>query len=459
MKFCPQKHICSSKDDRDKLSELQDDLIVNILSYMPIVDAVRTVLLRRFGNLWTFIHTLNFDYDEFRDKLGIKGNTQHNWICRFIRNVLTLHQNPSINTFNLRIEFDKAAVDDLSEWFRFALDRQAKEIRLSDGSDECDFYIDCSSTLRNLTSQFLVTLELENCKLEGELQVNLRSLKKLSLYSIDMSDEIFEGFISGCPSLQELVIEDPYWTNNLSFSAPNIEKLSLFLTCEVQSCLFLTCVNCFSINFPNLISLYLEIDIWELNIIDVSSVRDIYVKYFEVSVNLHDDESFTIKKMFGKLENIEVFQLSNDASKPFLYAIQDVPLLRHKWKRIVLQLQELSNSCLSGIYYLMRSLKQLEELDIYTTKAFDAGTNLHRLELPSPYVTPQLKTITLHGYGKTWRSQLQLIEFLLKSAAALDKLVIVPMKGHRLKAEEELEFVKNVANFPRASPSARVVFA
>ncbi|XP_074270807.1 F-box/FBD/LRR-repeat protein At5g56420-like [Silene latifolia] len=453
MKLRSQNRICSWKDDRDRLSELPDEVIINILSCMPIIDAVRTVLLRRFGNLWTFIHTLKFDYDEFRDKLGTKGNTQHKWFCRFIRNVLMLHQNLSINTFNLHIEFDNAAVDDLSEWFRFALDRQAKEIRLSDESDECNFYINCSSILCNLTSQFLVTLELEYCNLKGELQVNLGSLKKLSLYLVYMSDEIFERFISGCPSLQELVIENPYWTNDLSFSAPNIAKLSLFLTCDIQL------HDPFSLHFPNLKSLYLEIDFWGLNIIDVSSVRDIYVKYFKIPVNLNDDQSFTTKKMFGKLENIEVFQLSNDASKPFLCAIQDILLFRHKWKRIVLELQELSDTCLLGIYHLMRSLKQFEELDIYTTKAFYANTDLQRLELPSPYVTPQLKTITLYGYGRTWRSQLQLIEFMLKSAAALDKLVIVPMKGHGLKAEVELEFVKNVSNFPRASPSARVTFA
>ncbi|XP_074270799.1 putative F-box/LRR-repeat protein At5g41630 [Silene latifolia] len=453
MEFCPQKHICSSKEDRDRLSELPDEVIINILSCMPTIDAVRTVLLRRFGNLWTFIHTLNFDYAEFRDKLGTKGNTQHKWFCRFIHNVLMLHQNLSINTFDLCIEFDKAAVDDLREWFRFALDRQAKEIRLSGEIYDAEFNIDCSSMLPNLTSQFLVTLDLMYCDLEGELQVNLGSLKKLSLYWVDMSDEIFERFISGCPSLQELVIENPYWTNDLSFSAPNIAKLSLFLTCDIQLS------YPFSLNFPNLKSLYLEIDFWELNIIDVSSVRDIYVKYFKVPVNLNlnGDESFTTKKMFGKLENIEVFQLSNDASKPFLYAIQDVQLLRHKWKHIVLELQELSNRCLLGIYHLMTSLKHLEELDIYTTKTFNARTYLQRL--PSPYVTPQLKTITLYGYGRTWRNQLQLIEFLLKRAAVLDKLVIVPMKGHQLKAEKKLEFVKDVANFRRASPSVRVVFA
>ncbi|XP_074270420.1 putative F-box/LRR-repeat protein At5g41630 [Silene latifolia] len=307
MKLRPEKQICSSKEDRDRLSELPDDLIVRILSCLPTIDAVRTVLLRRFGNLWTFIHTLKFDYSDYLKKFFNCERRMMSFRC-FIRNVLRLHQNPSINTFNLSIVFDKAAVNDLREWFKFALDRQAKEISLYDGYV---FNIDCSSMLPNLTSQFLVTLDLKYCKFEGELQVNLGSLKKLSLYRVHMSDENFQRFIFGCPSLQELVIADLYWPNNLSFSAPNIEKLSLLLNEGIQ----LQSSYPFSLNLPNLKSLYLKIGFWELNIIDVSSVRDIYVKYFKVRVKYNDLQSFTTKKMFEKLENIEVFQLSKDASK------------------------------------------------------------------------------------------------------------------------------------------------
>nr|AGO67237.1 f-box family protein [Silene vulgaris] len=455
MKLRPRKRLCLSKEDRDRLSELPDTVIVRILSYMPIIDAVRTVLLRRFGNLWTLVDTLKFDEDTYDYKDHDCNEIKRvDWYCCFVRNVLMLHQNPSIHTFHLCIEFDEVMIrskDDLRGWLRFPLDRQAKNIKLSDTSYHAATY-HCNSIFPNLESQFLVTLNLDSCKLDGELQVNLGSLNKLSLCRVGISVENFQRFISGCPSLQELVLVNPYWTTNISFSAPNIAKFSLFLTYDYQGGFAI------SLNCPNLTSLYLDLDLGELNIVDVSSVRDIYIKHFFENMHLSDDgELLAIIQMFGKLESIEVFQLSNDASKPFLQTIQDVQLLRHGWKHIVLDLRELSDSCLLGIYHLMRSLKHLEELTIYTTEDFRADTDLLRLELPSPYVTPQLKTISLHGYGKSWRSQLQLIEFLLKSAPALDKLVIVPIQC-RLKEAEELEFVKNVSNFPRASPSARVTF-
>ncbi|KAK9666455.1 hypothetical protein RND81_14G186100 [Saponaria officinalis] len=47
-----KRNRCSEVDvGRDRLSEMPDEVIVHILSCMPTLDAVRTVLLRRFGNL------------------------------------------------------------------------------------------------------------------------------------------------------------------------------------------------------------------------------------------------------------------------------------------------------------------------------------------------------------------------------------------------------------------------
>ncbi|XP_074272683.1 putative F-box/LRR-repeat protein At5g41630 [Silene latifolia] len=351
MKLSTQKHIYSVKDNRDRLGELPDDIIVRILSCLPTIDAVRTVLLRRFGNLWTLVHTLNFDYTAYLDKLCVWGNSEHiQWYCHFIRNVLMLHQNPSIDKFYLSMEFDEAA-DDIRAWLMFALGRKAKEIRLY---DDCDYNYSLSSILPKFKSQFLVTLDLDYCTLEGEFEVKLGSLQKLSLYRVRMSNKSFQSFISGCPSLQELVIRSPGWLTKLSFSVPNITKLSLSLTDKYYE------KKSLSLNFPILKCLYLESQLCQIDVIDISSVRDVYINYPQV-------------------------------------------------------------------------------------------------ESPSPHFSPELQTIIVHGYGKSWKSQLRLTELLLKSATLLDKLVIVPIEG-RLKEADELKFVKHASEFPRASSTARVIF-
>lgn len=54
-----------SEKDRDHISGLPDALIVQILSLVPIEDAVRTsVLSRRWQYLWTYLHNLVFLFSD-----------------------------------------------------------------------------------------------------------------------------------------------------------------------------------------------------------------------------------------------------------------------------------------------------------------------------------------------------------------------------------------------------------
>ncbi|XP_074270783.1 F-box/FBD/LRR-repeat protein At5g56420-like [Silene latifolia] len=147
MKSSPQKHKSSSEDDsdRDRLSKLPDDVVLHILSCMPIIDAVRTVLLKRFGNLWTWIPTINIDMSEYQKT---STTNQLGWFCYFVRHVLMLHQNRSIDRFHLCVKFYSNAqreevADDIRMWSRFAFGRQAKEMRLSDLSKYPTMMLNC----------------------------------------------------------------------------------------------------------------------------------------------------------------------------------------------------------------------------------------------------------------------------------------------------------------------------
>ncbi|XP_074307281.1 F-box protein At5g03100-like [Silene latifolia] len=237
-------------------------------------------------------------------------------------------------------------------WLRFALDKQAKEIVFDGVSYE---YSD-SSDFQNFTSQSLVTLELRYCIIFPQLQVNLGSLKKLIFNRTDMCEEAFEQFICGCPSLEELCIVEPYSISNLRFSAPNIRKLSLVLTEDEPS------NATWLFDFPNLKTLELEI-VRIPEVIDVSSVLDVYLKW--LYVDEYDEDELRMFDIFlEKFSHCEVFQLSLDASEPFFHAIDDLHLLQIRWKCVVLGLRIFCQSCLLGFYQLMRSTKHLEELTI-----------------------------------------------------------------------------------------------
>ncbi|XP_074307258.1 F-box/FBD/LRR-repeat protein At4g26340-like [Silene latifolia] len=452
----PQNHKRSSKN-RDRLSEMPDEVIVHILSYLPIVDAVRTMLIRPFGNLWTLVPNLDFDLEKVHSMLVPDDDWRSIDVRRFfifVRNVLILHKRPFIDKFSLSYlngddERRSECGDDIRMCLKFALDKQAKVIDFSDGHEDYSK----SSDYPNFVSQSLVSLRLFWCAIYPELEVDLGSLKELILNVVDMSEVAFQQFIRGCPSLKVLHIYNPSGIRNLSFSSPNICKLFLeFEQDEPDNDRWL-------LDFPNLRSLDLKLyRIPDVDHIDLSSVRHVNLRVSRFIMG--DENKIRMFKLFlEKLSQSEVFRLSGYASETFLHLLEDLHLLQIRWKHVVLPLPIYCPSCLLGVSQLMRSSKDLKKLDIYTntTNACRVSVELAPVELSYPCEMPKLKTVTLHGYEKPWKHQLQLVEFLLKSATALEKLVIVPNEG-QFSLTEKLEFVLHVSSFQRSSPSARVLF-
>ncbi|KAH9604726.1 hypothetical protein KSS87_013493 [Heliosperma pusillum] len=402
---------------------MPDEVIVHILSFMSTADAVRTMLIRRFGSLWTLVPTLTFDIDEVLEKIapndecgsdddedfekiapnGECGSDDVRRFCIFVRNVLILHKRHFIDKFYLLLacHYDderREASDDIIMWLKFALDKQAKEIYFS----YLSYDLTKSSDFPNFTSQSLVTLELCNCTIYPQLQVNLGSLKKLILDNINEKSD------------------DPW---GLDYLNPIRE-----------------------LDFPNLKSLDLEIDRIP-DVVNVSSVQDVYLNGLYIDVD-DEDELGMLKIFLEKFSCCEVIHLSCNASEPFLHSIDESHRLQMmRWKRVELGLRVWCQSCLWGVYQLMRSSKDLEELTIHTTKkltlgspdiffsqGFHARTEFPPKDFSDPCEMSKLKTVTIHGYAKPWEHQLQLIEFLLKNATILEKLVIVPNQRSRLTA-------------------------
>ncbi|XP_074297833.1 FBD-associated F-box protein At2g26860-like [Silene latifolia] len=475
----PQKHKCSS-EYRDRLSEMPDEVIVHILSYLPIVDAVRTMLIRPFGTLWTWLPTLEFVLEEVLDELVPDDCYWTTDVARrffiFVLNVLMLHKRASIDKFRLDLYYESDVIirsklgdlhyvsdlikrselgNDIRMCLKLALDKKPRAIYFGDGGNQ---ELSSSSDYPNFISESLVTLELTSLIIYPKLQVNLGSLKELTLDYVTMSEEEFQKFISGCPSLQVLHIDSPSDIRNLSFSAPNIRKLFLRLEEEYSDD-----EEPWVLDFPNLKSLDLDLfyGIPDIIHMDVSCVRDVSVCFSQMA---DENQRRKFKLFLNKFSQSEVLRLSDYASETFLHLLDDWHLLQIRWKRIVLELKILCQDCLLGVYQLMTSSKDdLEELVIYTDTSLRGIAKLPPVELSYPCVMPKLKTVTLHGYAKPWEHQLQLVEFLLKSGIVLEKLVIVPNKCRRpnksqLTAEEKLDFVMHVSSFQRSSPSARVLF-
>ncbi|KAI4356395.1 hypothetical protein L6164_000422 [Bauhinia variegata] len=63
----------NNNENTDRISELPDDLLCHILSYLPTRDVIRTsILSNRWRSVWTLVPVLNFDYAEIPNERFIE---------------------------------------------------------------------------------------------------------------------------------------------------------------------------------------------------------------------------------------------------------------------------------------------------------------------------------------------------------------------------------------------------
>uniref|UniRef100_A0A803N0P1 FBD domain-containing protein n=1 Tax=Chenopodium quinoa TaxID=63459 RepID=A0A803N0P1_CHEQI len=284
------------------------------------------------------------------------------------------------------------------------------------------------------SSQFLVMLKLAHCEIECLNTVQMGSLRKLSLTYVKVGNEMFEKIISGCPSLQELVMRHVHVLDELRITAPNIEKLDL----EYFSRCVLDCPNLKILNI-HLISSTESI----LQVVNIPSVCKVHIQ-----------STFQIDEIVSKICTVEQ---SN---------FKELNIPQTMWKRLHIESQ-LNEDQFIGICRVLNSSPHLEELIVcsYSQQNLrqDLGksrkTHEHHVlseELSSPCVIPLLKSVTIHGHKVPCQGLLRLAEFLLKSCVNLEKMVILP-STYKLGAVEELKFVKQLLSFPKASANARVI--
>ncbi|XP_074272692.1 F-box/LRR-repeat protein At3g26922-like isoform X1 [Silene latifolia] len=350
---------CESNDGiEDRLSGLPDEVIVHILSLMPTLDAVRTMLLRRFRNLWTLVPALSFEYYGYYSRLADKPPSTHvssSSFAWFGRYAMLLNRRSTIDTFRLCIgNLDKKSTDaiigDVRMWLRYAIEREVKDLYFRYEAPNFDLP-GCV-----FTSQYLVTLTLARCMLkhyEHQSQLEMINLRKLSLLHVYGSTKAFDQLISGCPCLQELFIITTFGQrlSSLNINSPSVRKLYLHM--YNTSC---------TLNCPSLKNL--DISIWgilpiQLNMIGVISLQEVIFKDLPWYC-----DSGEINAYFSLSQNAELISLSSVAFKK-ICSIKKMELPQNRWKRIVLHPQWNRERCLEVICMLIKSSINLEELVIY----------------------------------------------------------------------------------------------
>ncbi|KAM7472089.1 hypothetical protein LguiA_010272 [Lonicera macranthoides] len=235
----------------DQISELPEEILINILSLLTLREAVRTsVLSHRWKNLWTFT-TGSLDFEFVDQDMGS--------YLSLVNKILNSHQGATIDEFRVKFDWQIRARSDIDRWLNFALRKRVQRLELNlDGvraswDDRYPFFaapslgsndnINNFSCLRSLNlthvdvrGEFLVYL-LSNCPflefvriISSTGLVNVRvvdPLPKLKHFEISCCYELEVLDISSAPNLTTLIYGGPLEAWLCFRNVPNLSHVSL----------------------------------------------------------------------------------------------------------------------------------------------------------------------------------------------------------------------------------------
>nr|XP_043625890.1 F-box/FBD/LRR-repeat protein At1g13570-like [Erigeron canadensis] len=182
----------------DRLSTLPQSIIENILTLMPIRDALKTsILSKKWRYCWTGMPKLEFCYDFTLHY----GPLEKYKFLSAIFHVLLLHKGPLLE-FRLIV-----GVADMEMVFDQIIPY------LSRSNNVKNFILVSQDIYRLPTSFFswqgLELLSLESCNLEPPLKFNgFSKLKRVWFIDVEISAYTLECIFSSCPLLEELTLVD-----------------------------------------------------------------------------------------------------------------------------------------------------------------------------------------------------------------------------------------------------------
>ncbi|XP_022754187.1 F-box/LRR-repeat protein At3g58900-like [Durio zibethinus] len=247
----------------DRISSLPDEILVHILGFLLMKDAVATsVLSRGWRNLWKSLTTFKFDpvnklgvYN--RDIITLKSRVKQsrmqsyaNWVNEVLQQLQHLR---NVEEFWICSDFCENGAPYFDHWIAFAVEKKVRilNINLADDDGYCSEWKRCS----------FPTLSLSKEKASSVIQLSLRgveicspgfniftSLTSLTLTCLILTGDVCETAFSNCPLLEHLHIRVAYNLVNLKLVGSGLSRLKFL---ELYYCNHLKNVEIYA---PNLVS-------------------------------------------------------------------------------------------------------------------------------------------------------------------------------------------------------------
>jgi hypothetical protein len=198
--------------DEDLISRLPDAILGTIISLLPTKDGGRTqALSHRWRHLWRSA-PLNLEVltSVPRVPLAVLAST--------VSQIISQHPGPA-RRFYFPFLHTKLYAQ-AEGWFHSRALANLQELDISFAGQLLPPFMLCSAST-------LIVAKIRDCDFPREIvsSMNFPLLKKLSLFYVFISVEVFHGLLSGCHALESLIMKGVQSTGCLRVSSPTLRSI------------------------------------------------------------------------------------------------------------------------------------------------------------------------------------------------------------------------------------------
>lgn len=488
----------------DRISNLPDSILLHILTFLPLTDAIGTQSLsKRWDHLWDSIPSLVF---------RLEHNSSNNLgkFMSFVDRTLVLYNSGAfIERFCVAFNYFETYKQNVHSWIRFAVNRQVEEIDLQFHESMCYFaeLPFCYNLPRFLCRyETIKVLNLRHCSFRScGGDINWKSLRRLSMSLCSIDDAIMAKILAGSPGLEYLELDKCYGFNRVEIDSIALKELVINGYFQYEyAVLGEDYVMTISAPYLQLLIIAGYMSYKKYRLENLSSLVEARLSLQLNDLYVYDDLFWENKTMMidilGRIQHVKKLTLGSYCLQIIsLHDSKPLPSRLSMCKNLILEANP-KNSELPGLACMLQSCPGLERLTINlmsspTIPSFSDysspddghdGGSFWTLQCNHTHFScmQNLKTVKIIGLvldsSKT-KLVIEFLQFFLKHARVLEKLSIntrqqtttttlLSMESHRdvyvqrrqhnryLRAKKNSLFAvaRELLRFPRSSPFAEI---
>ncbi|XP_058749889.1 F-box/FBD/LRR-repeat protein At1g13570-like [Vicia villosa] len=402
-------------NENDRISDLPCNVIDGILVNLKLRDQVRTsILSRKWRYMWTSAPHICFDEEFFKCFQPDGSPHPDPVVCKTITDVLKLHNGP-IHKFSIDKRPFWIELEDLNTWIPFmSKDIKHLELLTFRSSENLDILLSCKELTCFKLGSFNLSIPPNFC--------GFKKLLELHFVHIEFESGAFEIFMSGCPCLEKLSIEDCEGPgcDYLVISSPSLKVLVLKLSYTNSICLK---------EAKNLIDFTLKGYLAKGFIKILPKIKRFSLDRWEKIIDADVIPSMLLTRSFSSLEYLKLDDLNLNEKEEVFYFVS-----------------------------LLESAPNLTELVIKNYEYIGATRKVlgHLEELESRSCCLKLQTVKIYIAANS-HHVMSLIKFILANSPLLKTLTLYCIY-YEVDVPMLLNFFQDLLRLKRASPRAQVNF-